>query len=86
MLFVSHNMGAVTSLCPTAIWLDGGSIHKRGVAREVIMEYLSDSKVGSGAGGEIGRCPQKSVGGRRPASPEVYRMALRPAVASRRAD
>jgi lipopolysaccharide transport system ATP-binding protein len=46
VLFVSHSMGAVTSLCPTAIWLDSGSIHKRGVAREVIMEYLSDRKSG----------------------------------------
>jgi hypothetical protein len=40
-LFVSHNMGIVTSLCPTAIWLDGGSIRERGGAREVIGKYLS---------------------------------------------
>ncbi len=41
VLFVSHNMGIVTSLCPTAIWLDHGSICERGPAREVIGEYLS---------------------------------------------
>ncbi len=41
VLFVSHNMGVVTSLCPMAIWLDGGSIRERGAAREVISEYLS---------------------------------------------
>jgi lipopolysaccharide transport system ATP-binding protein len=41
VLFVSHNMGVVTSLCPTAIWLEGGSIGERGPAREVISEYLS---------------------------------------------
>jgi lipopolysaccharide transport system ATP-binding protein len=41
VLFVSHNMGIVTSLCPTAIWLDRGSICERGSAREVISEYLS---------------------------------------------
>jgi lipopolysaccharide transport system ATP-binding protein len=41
VLLVSHNMGAVTSLCPNAIWLDRGSVRGRGAAREVISEYLS---------------------------------------------
>jgi lipopolysaccharide transport system ATP-binding protein len=41
VLFVSHNMGAVTSLCATALWLDGGSIRDRGTTREVISKYLS---------------------------------------------
>jgi lipopolysaccharide transport system ATP-binding protein len=42
VLFVSHNMGVVTSLCTAAIWLDkGGLTRGRGVAREVISEYLS---------------------------------------------
>jgi lipopolysaccharide transport system ATP-binding protein len=41
VLFVSHNMGVVTSLCPAAIWLDKGSIHESGTARIVIAKYLS---------------------------------------------
>jgi lipopolysaccharide transport system ATP-binding protein len=41
VLFVSHNMGVVTSLCPNAIWLDKGSVCERGPAREVISQYLS---------------------------------------------
>ena len=41
VLFVSHNMGVVTSLCPTAIWLDRGTICERGPAREVISAYMS---------------------------------------------
>src|SRR5205807_4141695 len=41
VLFVSHNMGVVSSLCPNAIWLDGGSIQERGAARDVINQYLS---------------------------------------------
>ena len=41
VLFVSHNMGAITSLCPRAVWLDDGRIRRRGVTREVISEYLS---------------------------------------------
>ena len=40
VLFVSHNMGIVTSLCPTAIWLDRGAICKRGPVREVVEEYM----------------------------------------------
>ena len=41
VLFVSHNMGIVTSLCPTAIWLDQGAVRERGAAREVVSEFLS---------------------------------------------
>src|SRR5213079_2252503 len=41
VLFVSHNMGVITSLCPAAMWLDRGFIRKRGAAREVVGEYLS---------------------------------------------
>jgi len=41
VLFVSHNMAAVTSLCPMVIWLDQGSVRKKSSARTVIGEYLS---------------------------------------------
>jgi lipopolysaccharide transport system ATP-binding protein len=41
VLFVSHNMGVVTSLCSTTIWLDGGMIKDSGASREVISKYLS---------------------------------------------
>jgi lipopolysaccharide transport system ATP-binding protein len=41
VLFVSHNMGVVTSLCPAAMWLDRGLIRERGAAHEVVSQYLS---------------------------------------------
>jgi lipopolysaccharide transport system ATP-binding protein len=41
VLFVSHNMGAVTRLCPTAIWLNNGRIRESGPARAVIAKYLA---------------------------------------------
>jgi lipopolysaccharide transport system ATP-binding protein len=41
VLFVSHNMGAVASICPAAIWLDHGSLRGHGNARSVINAYLS---------------------------------------------
>ena len=44
VLFVSHNMGAVTTLCATALWLEGGAVRERGATREVIGKYLSRRK------------------------------------------
>jgi lipopolysaccharide transport system ATP-binding protein len=41
VMFVSHNMGAVTSLCHGAIWLDRGRIRGRDAARPLVREYLS---------------------------------------------
>ena len=43
VLFVSHNMGAVTTLCRTAIWLHGGRVVSTGVARETVDEYLTSN-------------------------------------------
>jgi lipopolysaccharide transport system ATP-binding protein len=40
VLFVSHNMHAVGSLCDRVIWLESGRIQKDGEAREVATEYL----------------------------------------------
>jgi lipopolysaccharide transport system ATP-binding protein len=40
VLFVSHNMGALESLCQRAIWLDKGILVKNGPVTEVISAYL----------------------------------------------
>ena len=40
VLFVSHNMTAVQSLCRNALWLDGGSIVEYGAASDVVSSYL----------------------------------------------
>jgi lipopolysaccharide transport system ATP-binding protein len=40
VIFVSHNMGAVSSLCQTALWIDNGNVLKSGTADEVIGYYL----------------------------------------------
>lgn len=42
LLFVSHDTGAVTSLCSRAIWLDGGRMVMDGSAREVVEHYLAE--------------------------------------------
>jgi len=39
VIFVSHNMGAIRSLCNNAIWLDNGRMVKRGITDEVVRDY-----------------------------------------------
>jgi lipopolysaccharide transport system ATP-binding protein len=40
VLFVSHSMGAVATLCKTAVLLDGGTIKATGPAEEIVGYYL----------------------------------------------
>ncbi len=40
ILFVSHNMAAVETLCSRAIWIDQGRVRMDGAAAAVINEYL----------------------------------------------
>ena len=49
ILFVSHNMAAIETLCSRAIWIDGGRIREDGPAAEVISHYLSSYGGGEGA-------------------------------------
>jgi lipopolysaccharide transport system ATP-binding protein len=41
VLFVSHNLGIISKLCPTTIWLDRGAIRQHGNTASVVREYLS---------------------------------------------
>jgi lipopolysaccharide transport system ATP-binding protein len=40
VLFVSHNMAAVTRLCPRALLLDGGRVVSYGKSQQVVDEYI----------------------------------------------
>lgn len=40
VLFVSHNMAAVESLCTRVIWIDGGKIRADGDARTIVAQYM----------------------------------------------
>lgn len=46
VLFVSHNMGAVQRLCSEVLFLKYGRLILVGRAREIISQYLSDTKEG----------------------------------------
>lgn len=47
ILFVSHDLDGVESMCDRAIWLDHGIVKANGPAREVVQEYRSYSGVQS---------------------------------------
>jgi ABC-2 type transport system ATP-binding protein len=47
ILFVSHNMEAVESMCDRVIWLDHGVIKANGLASEVVREYRARSMAGN---------------------------------------
>src|SRR3979490_2118996 len=38
--FVSHNMGAIKSLCSHAIWIDKGRVADEGPAAAIVGKYL----------------------------------------------
>ena len=40
VLFVSHNMAAVESLCSRCLWIDGGRLRADGEARSIVGEYM----------------------------------------------
>jgi lipopolysaccharide transport system ATP-binding protein len=44
ILFVSHNMTAVTNLCTSALWLKEGQIKNIGKAKNVVGSYISSLK------------------------------------------
>jgi lipopolysaccharide transport system ATP-binding protein len=43
VLFVSHNMEAVSGLCARAVWLDRGRVRLDGPANAVVQAYLAES-------------------------------------------
>ncbi|MCK9481416.1 MAG: ABC transporter ATP-binding protein [Bacteroidia bacterium] len=42
VLFVSHNMGAIQTLCTKAIYLKNGLLHSSGATERMISEYLTN--------------------------------------------
>lgn len=47
VLFVSHNMHAVSRFCTRTIWMDAGGVRADGNTRSVVSEYLSFEGTGS---------------------------------------
>jgi ABC-type polysaccharide/polyol phosphate transport system ATPase subunit len=53
VVFVSHDLEAITRLCPSAIWLEKGGIQDRGPAADVIDAYLASSHTEDLVGGGL---------------------------------
>jgi lipopolysaccharide transport system ATP-binding protein len=50
VIFVSHDMNAITRLCGRAFWLQSGHLMMEGPAQDVVSRYLEEA---SGAGAEV---------------------------------
>lgn len=48
ILFVSHNMAAVSNLCNNSIFMRNGTLHSMGPTERIIEEYISFGKQNSG--------------------------------------
>lgn len=48
ILFVSHNMAAVSNLCTSGLFMRNGTLHSAGPIDKIIEEYISYGKVASG--------------------------------------
>ena len=40
VMFVSHNMGAISALCTTVLWLDKGEVRMMGKTAEIVPEFV----------------------------------------------
>lgn len=43
ILFVSHNMGSIQSLCDKTIWLNAGKLMENGATQNIVQSYLQSS-------------------------------------------
>jgi lipopolysaccharide transport system ATP-binding protein len=50
VLFVSHNMMAISTLCPQCAWIDSGRVERIDDTPRVIHDYLTDSQQGTASG------------------------------------
>jgi lipopolysaccharide transport system ATP-binding protein len=48
VLFVSHNMGAISNLCRSIYWLERGKLHLNGPTEYVVSQYLTQNTTTSG--------------------------------------
>jgi lipopolysaccharide transport system ATP-binding protein len=48
ILFVSHNMSAVQSLCTRSIWIDHGAVKMDGPSSSIVSSYLNQGQLTSG--------------------------------------
>jgi ABC-type polysaccharide/polyol phosphate transport system ATPase subunit len=60
VVFVSHNLGAISSLCSRSIWLDSGVVQREGPSSAVVEAYLA-ADLQRTAQGDLAKDPHGSV-------------------------
>jgi lipopolysaccharide transport system ATP-binding protein len=63
VLFVSHNLAAVHSLCSRAIWIDRGRMKQEGTPSEIIHSYLATFSTTDDVVRDLGEITDRSGGG-----------------------
>ncbi len=58
VLFVSHNMNAILSLCKSCLWVDQGKIVDSGTSQQVVGSYLQQMSSGKGSRGSLAAAPR----------------------------
>lgn len=62
VIFISHNMTAINSLCQRVIWVSGGKIVEDGPAADVVTRYLAKSDKGTDQSEEAWDNPEEAPG------------------------
>src|SRR5690606_9125304 len=62
VLFVSHNLAAVESLCTRGILLRGGRLAGQGTAEQVVRAYLGELEARAGSSDVAGRADRRGAG------------------------
>jgi homopolymeric O-antigen transport system ATP-binding protein len=63
VLFVSHNMGIIDTLCNNAYWLEGGHVKKHGPAHSVVQQYLSETMKRASSTMDLAKIPRAGTWG-----------------------
>jgi homopolymeric O-antigen transport system ATP-binding protein len=64
VVFVSHNMGTVASLCETAVRIEAGTVSEIGPARQIVESYLADAAQMSPPWLDLSEQPREGDNGR----------------------
>jgi lipopolysaccharide transport system ATP-binding protein len=59
VIFVSHNTGAVETLCPRTLWIDQGRVRRDGPSQSVIPEYLEHFAGAQRAGTDLAQIEER---------------------------
>jgi len=63
VLFVSHNMGIIETLCTNAYWMEHGRLKKYGPTHSVVQQYLSETMKRASTSMDLAKIPRAGTWG-----------------------